>query len=652
MSEPAAFSRRNLELLWNDVRLVVLDTETLWESGMALPDGIEQETKAAIEAVRAGSAAVRLAPATKRVRFLEHKMIEAAGLTSVSEGDGDGRAVEVRPGAGVAVVESKTETDKHEGRYRVIEIALVEVERGKVRRTLHRYANPGVPIDPKTFEVHQIKASTLAQAPAFPKIAPEILERLLPAEHETVVIVAHNARYDLGVLETEFALMERTLPDLPVLDTMGPIIAQVGFAPDGDGLNALLDYLEITNAKEHGALEDATATAEATIAIFRAAAERGFGSVIELLDAAGNKRSANAAPPGRIRDRDRRIEIVVPASHIATHQVLRAKPTKAQIAAFVAMADGCGAARCPDLGDGYESLVRACAAPPQVTLAALLDALDARCRANDGAGANTIIGAIAALYEQHCPMPAARDFSGTYPLRRRETIAAYHRATKAASGLGECSRVRSCRACAEGRPCPRDELLRSVAPAVLDPKWEKGRLTRETMTTAWLRDDETAGWFYHRQDHGSSGAMFARGGPPAGPLLADAATAALLRHYGNRGDDGERVAQARQQLARVLALGCADPSLIELDATYIAAPGRVADLDAALAQCDAALANRPQVGDSGWASLAATRALLAGRRDRFGKRRVITEDGEVLVVKPHHPGANAHRTRPLRFAVG
>jgi len=643
MSEQPAFSRRNLELLWNDVRLVVLDTETLWESGTALPESVETETRAAIEAVRAGSAPVRLTPATKRVRFLEHKLIETAGLTSASEGDGEERAVEVRPGSGVAVAETGTETDRHEGRYRVIEIALVEVKRGKIRRTIHRYANPGVPIDPKTFEVHQIRPDQLAGAPAFPRIAPEILERLLPGEHETVVLVAHNAPFDLGVLETEFALMDRTLPDLPVLDTMGPIIGQVGLAHDGASLDALLAHLGLANAGKHSALGDATATAEAAIAIVQAAAEHGFGSIIELLDAAGNKRSANAAPPARIRDRDRhRVEIIIPASHIGTHKVLRTKPTKAQIATFVAMASACGAARCPDLGDGYESLVRACSAPPEITLRALLDALDARCRANDGAGANTIIGAINALYEQHCPMPASRDFSGTHPLRRRETIAAYHRATEAIEGLVECSRVRSCPACAEGRPCSRYELVRALAPGVLDPKWDKGRLPRETITTAWLRDDETAGWFYHGLDASSSGATSARGGPPAGPLLADAATAALLLHYSSRGDDGERVAQARQQLARVLALGCADPSLIELDVECLAAPGRLADLDAAIAQCDAALANRPTHGDSAWTSLAATRDLLAGRRDRLCDRKRITKDGEIVIEKPHHPGANAH----------
>ena len=118
-----------------------------------------------------------------------------------------------------------------------------------------------------------------------------------------------------------------------------------------------------------------------------------------------------------------------------------------------------------------------------------------------------------------------------------------------------------------------------------------------------------------------------------------------------RGEDGERVSQTRQQLARVLALGCADPSLIELDVEYIRAPGRIEDLDAAVSLCDAAIAYRPERGDSAWASLAAARDLLAGRLDRLLERTRITKDGKVVIEKPHHPGASAHRTRPLRFVV-
>lgn len=168
---------------------------------------------------------------------------------------------------------------------------------------------------------------------------------------------------------------------------------------------------------------------------------------------------------------------------------------------------------------------------------------------------------------------------------------------------------------------------------------------------AWLREDQLGGWFYHRRDIAPTRGNW-KGGPPAGPLLADATTAVLLRNYASRGDDNDRSSRSRDQLLRVLAMGCADPTLIELDAEHIAAPGREGDLAAAIAQCDAAIANKPRRGDSGWASLMATRDLLAGRHDRIKERKKIEQDGTVVIERRHTPGAKAHRIRPLRFIRG
>ena len=60
----------------------------------------------------------------------------------------------------------------------------------------------------------------------------------------------------------------------------------------------------------------------------------------------------------------------------------------------------------------------------------------------------------------------------------------------------------------------------------------------------------------------------------------------------------------------------------------------------------------PERGDSGWASLAATRDPLAGRHDRIKERKKIVEDGTVVIERRHTPGAKAHRIRPLRFVRG
>jgi hypothetical protein len=71
--------RRARELLWSNLRLVVLDIETLWETGSSLTADADAETQAAIEQDRSTGVPVRLRARKRRVRYFEHQAIEAAG---------------------------------------------------------------------------------------------------------------------------------------------------------------------------------------------------------------------------------------------------------------------------------------------------------------------------------------------------------------------------------------------------------------------------------------------------------------------------------------------------------------------------------------------------------------------------------------------
>lgn len=194
---------------------------------------------------------------------------------------------------------------------------------------------------------------------------------------------------------------------------------------------------------------------------------------------------------------------------------------------------------------------------------------------------------------------------------------------------------------------PFEEITRALAPAVLDPAWKAGRLTRASTILAWLRADEAGGWFYHRQDPATTRPEPAAG-PPAGPDLADAATAVFLRFYASHGEEPDRVSRVRDLLARVISRGCEDPGVVELWAEGQASGGRPADLAAAISACDRALALRPDPSAAAWESLALLRNHLAGRLGRIVEQKRINPDGTVEIVRRHHPGASAHR-RPLRF---
>jgi DNA polymerase III epsilon subunit-like protein len=571
-----------------------------------------------------------------------------AGLTSESIGDEPHRAVEVRPGLGTSSPQEPIAT--HDGRHRAISIALVECAHGRVKGSAwHRLLNPGVPVDRETYKKHRLSTELISQAPSFGAIAPELLARLLPANGERVVLVAHNARFDVGVLRTEFELLGHPLPDLPVLDTAGRLVRAVGVTPRDASLDGLLAALGLVNAAPHTATGDASATAAAALELMRRASEHGFAYIPALLEAAGDRRTGEITPVGRIRPARSSVP-VMPTEHLERHTVLPAQPTKAEIAPWIDRADDCARLRCPDLGYSLESLVRTARAEPRLVLDALGAVVMRRAAAGDGPGANTALGAVAAAVEGFCPMPAPRGFSGNYPVRRKEAIAIYHRATALVADLPRCATDARCPACQDGAACPRDELARALAPAVLDPKWENGRMTRGSTLLAWLRPDDRAGWFYHHLDPASPNTT-SRGGTHAGPLLADATTALLIRLFALDGDEPDRVARARDQVRRMIDKGCADPVLTEMNAWNQAASGRPEHLAATIAECDRALELRPDPGDSAWLSLAVTRDHLAGRLARLLGPQRIADDGSVVPVRRHHPGAKAHRVRPLRFVV-
>ena len=88
---------------------------------------------------------------------------------------------------------------------RIIEIAVIRVEDGKIKRTFQSLVNPErfVP-----FSIEQLTGITnrdLADAPLFEDIAAEV-SRLL----DGAIFVAHNARFDYGFIKNEFRRLRKT----------------------------------------------------------------------------------------------------------------------------------------------------------------------------------------------------------------------------------------------------------------------------------------------------------------------------------------------------------------------------------------------------------------------------------------------------------
>ncbi|MGQ9723760.1 MAG: DNA polymerase III subunit epsilon [Tepidimonas sp.] len=151
---------------------------------------------------------------------------------------------------------------------RIIEIGCVElVNRQRTGNNRHYYLNPDREIHEDALRVHGITREFLADKPRFADIAPELLDYLRGAE-----LIIHNAPFDLGFLDAEFArLGQGPVRQLVrgVIDTL--VMAKEMWPGKRNGLDALCDRLGVDNSGRqlHGALLDAQLLADVYICMTR-----------------------------------------------------------------------------------------------------------------------------------------------------------------------------------------------------------------------------------------------------------------------------------------------------------------------------------------------------------------------------------------------
>jgi DNA polymerase-3 subunit epsilon len=151
--------------------------------------------------------------------------------------------------------------------HRVIEIACVELfDRRPTGRTFHRYLNPEREIDAGAIQVHGLTADFLADKPRFADIADELVEFVEGAE-----LLIHNAPFDVGFLDAEFALAGR--PGIGTVCTVTDTLAMAREMHPGkrNSLDALCERYQVDNSRRslHGALLDAQLLADVWLAMTR-----------------------------------------------------------------------------------------------------------------------------------------------------------------------------------------------------------------------------------------------------------------------------------------------------------------------------------------------------------------------------------------------
>src|SRR5438445_9121835 len=81
---------------------------------------------------------------------------------------------------------------------RICELAVVIVRGGQIVGQLQSLVNPQKPISRGAAAVNGISDSMVRDAPAFRKVAPELVKAL-----DGAVLVAHNASFDLSFISSE-----------------------------------------------------------------------------------------------------------------------------------------------------------------------------------------------------------------------------------------------------------------------------------------------------------------------------------------------------------------------------------------------------------------------------------------------------------------
>ncbi len=137
--------------------------------------------------------------------------------------------------------------------HRLVELSAVKFQLdGSVISTFSQLIDPECPIAPEATAVHGITDRMVQGMPTYREAIPAFLEWL---KGENVVLVAHNASFDLGFLEVAFAKMHQPAPGYPVVDTLALSRLLVTDTPNHQ-LRTLVEHLGLESGGFHRALAD------------------------------------------------------------------------------------------------------------------------------------------------------------------------------------------------------------------------------------------------------------------------------------------------------------------------------------------------------------------------------------------------------------
>jgi DNA polymerase-3 subunit epsilon len=189
------------------------------------------------------------------------------------------------PGAAIAlenasfVVFDLETTGLSPARSRIVEIGAHRVDALTLGPTFETFVNPGLPLPPAITALTGIGAGDVSGAPG-----PDLAVRRFLAFAGDAVLVAHNARFDMGFLDRAVERVTGRRVAAPVVDTVWLARRLLGGRTGRFGLSPLAHFFGTSATPCHRALADASATAEILIALIGLAQERGAETVADLVE--------------------------------------------------------------------------------------------------------------------------------------------------------------------------------------------------------------------------------------------------------------------------------------------------------------------------------------------------------------------------------
>ena len=165
------------------------------------------------------------------------------------------------------------------GTSRICEIGAQRIGRLELGETFETLVDPGVPLPAPVVALTGIQPRSLRGAPRA-----ELAVRRFLAFADDGVLVAHNARFDLGFLDREVERITGRRVGGAVVDTVWLARRLLDGRLRRVGLQELAHFFGVPTRPCHRALPDARATAEVLLHLVGLAQERGARTVADLVE--------------------------------------------------------------------------------------------------------------------------------------------------------------------------------------------------------------------------------------------------------------------------------------------------------------------------------------------------------------------------------